>query len=230
MKYFKNKKFNIPKFLFIFVGLLSCAGALYIQETLSYFYTSYGFANTFQTPALGSAAVYQKFTNPTPVSSSTNQSWRGKPCTKELFFENTSDEGGPSQYLRVAYIQVMGAGTSGEDYPRWFTSAHKPTHYFGAVFSTDGLYNGYRGPYAKALKSSWAQYGEWYYYKTPVPPGKKLQITDSMGNPDYSRENETTNIYKAYTLTFIFETLPTTVSDEEFQNAWGVSKSELGLS
>ena len=229
MKYFKNKKFNIPKFLFIFVGLLSCVGALYIQETLSYFYTSYGFANTFQTPALGSVAVYQKFTNPTPLYTGSGTNWQGKTCTKELFIENTSSEGGPYEYLRVAYPQIMTGGTVSSQTYVW-DSIVKVSRLYGPVFnSTDGFYKGYRSYTSMPVNSGWVQYGEWYYYKTPLPPGKKLQITDSLGKTAWANDEKTIH-YKIYTIKFIVETLPTTVSDEEFQNAWGVSKSELGLS
>ena len=95
MKNHKNKKFNITKFLFIFVGLLSCVGALYIQKTLSYFYTSYGFANTFQTPDPGSVEVYQKATIP--------EVWLGEEVTDEVHIANKSSS---SRYLRVAYVEA----------------------------------------------------------------------------------------------------------------------------
>ena len=229
MKYFKNKKFNIPKFLFIFIGLLSCVGALYIQETLSYFYTSYGFANIFQTPALGLVAVYQKFTNPTPLYTSSGTNWKGKTCTKELFIENTSGENEASEYIRVACVQLMSPGSMFNP-PHWYDGAYKIANKYGIEFNaTDGFYNGYYGSSSMTVNSNWVKHGEWYYYKTPLSPGKKLKITDSLGKTALDNDENAT-MYRIYTIKFIVETLPTTVSDEEFQNAWGVSKSELGLS
>lgn len=229
MKYFKIKEFNIPKFLFIFVGLLSCVGALCIQNSLSYFHTTYGFANTFQTAPTGSVSVYQEFANPTPLYSGEGPNWGGINCPKKLFIENTSGEGGVSEYVRVAYPQVMGVGTSGEDYPYWYDSAYKVSCHYGPWFNkTDGIYSGYRSLSNMPVNSVWTKYGEWYYYKTPLTPAAKLQLTDSLGNSKEANKKSTE--YRTYTLTFIVETLPSNVSDEDFKNTWGVSKEELKLS
>ena len=213
MKNHKNKKFNITKFLFIFVGLLSCVGALYIQETLSYFYTSYGFANTFQTPDPGSVEVYQKATIP--------EVWLGEEVTDEVHIANKSSS---SRYLRVAYVEAEKT----QNHNSWSTFL---TFVIGSVWNiTDGI-RGERdqssGLYS-VNENKWIENGPWYYCKTPLAAQTDIQIYDSFKLPADPTQ-DTGNYYK-YDVDFIVETLPTTVSDEEFQNAWGVSKSELGLS
>lgn len=213
MKNHKNKKFNITKFLFIFVGLLSCVGALYIQETLSYFYTSYGFANTFQTPDPGSVEVYQKATIP--------EVWLGEEVTDEVHIANKSSS---SRYLRVAYVEAEKT----QNHNSWSTFL---TFVIGSVWNiTDGI----RGEIDQSSglysvnENKWIENGPWYYYKTPLAAQTDIQIYDSFKFPADPMQD--TGNYYEYDVDFIVETLPTTVSDEEFQNAWGVSKSELGLS
>ena len=220
MKHHKNKKFNIPKFLFIFVGLLSCVGALYIQKTLSYFYTSYGFANTFQTPESGSVEVYQKATIP--------EVWKGEEVTDEVHIAN---KGFNSRYLRVAQTKVLDvAGQKNVGYRsldvifEWLVQ--------DTWNATDGL-RGERdsSTYEYPLnEDKWIQDGPWHYYKAPLEAGTDIQIYDSFKDGLGSVSSEDTESYINLGVEFVVETLPTTVTDEEFQNAWGVSKSELGLS
>ena len=171
MKYNKNKKFNIPKFLFIFVGLCSCVCALNVQKTLSYFYTSYGFANTFQTAASsepsGSVAIYQKCTMP--------DVWIGQEVTDEVHIANTSDEGGDSRYLRVAFSiaermenmsshSIFCARFDDEIFSNWNAT-------YGVKVKKDGKYS--------FNEEKWIKNGAWCYYKTPLAPQTDIQIYDS---------------------------------------------------
>lgn len=216
MKYFKNKKFNIPKFLFIFVGLLFCVGALYIQKTLSYFYTSYGFANTFQTPESGSVEIYRKCTLP--------EVYLGGEVENEFHIANTSEG---SRYVRVAYAKMQETDL--------LTDHDKNNNGYTIVSdkwnTTEGIRGSEYGIYENEYlinSEKWAESAPWYYYKTPLAPKTDIQIYDGFfigGNQPADHES-----YIFFNNDFIVETLPTTVSDEEFQNAWGVSKSELGLS
>ena len=188
-------------------------GALYIQETLSYFYTSYGFANTFQTPDPGSVEVYQKATIP--------EVWLGEEVTDEVHIANKSSS---SRYLRVAYVEAEKT----QNHNSWSTFL---TFVIGSVWNiTDGI-RGERdqssGLYS-VNENKWIENGPWSYYKTPLAAQTDIQIYDSFKFPADPMQD--TGNYYEYDVDFIVETLPTTVSDEEFQNAWGVSKSELGLS
>ena len=221
MKHHKNKKFNIPKFLFIFVGLLSCVGALYIQKTLSYFYTSYGFANTFQTPDPGSVEVYQKATIP--------EVWRGEEVSDEVHIANKSSS---SRYLRVAYAKgIELSGKEGVKYTTWSTII--PMFVQDIWNGTNGLRKEYdSSKYEYPLnEDKWIQDGPWHYYKIPLDAGTDIQIYDAFkDDTGYVSSREDNGEYTGVGVEFVVETLPTTVSDEEIQNAWGVSKSELGLS
>ena len=219
MKHHKNKKFNVPKFLFIFVGLLSCVGALYIQKTLSYFYTSYGFANTFQTPDLGSVEIYQKASIP--------DLWFGERVTDEFHIANKSSD---SRYLRVAHVKI---GMNSRVQCYWLLSDISSAYMFDTWNDTNGI----RGETDTSSADSplnedkWIENDIWYYYKVPLAAQTDIQIYDSFAVWDnYPKPSEDTGNYYYYDASFIVETLPTTVTDEEFQNAWGVSKSELGLS
>lgn len=219
MKHHKNKKFNIPKFLFIFVGLLSCVGALYIQETLSYFYTSYGFANTFQTPESGSVEIYQKATIP--------EVWKGEEVSDEVHIANKSLD---SRYLRVAHTKGIIAELEGVAYQ---SSAYMYGWFVQDTWNaTDGLRKEY--DFSKTAyplnEDKWIQDGPWHYYKIPLEAGTDIQIYDSFKDGYGYVSSEDTENCVHLSEEFAVETLPTTVSDEEFQNAWGVSKSELGLS
>lgn len=220
MKHHKNKKFNIPKFLFIFVGLLSCVGALYIQKTLSYFYTSYGFANTFQTPDPGSVEVYQKAIIP--------KAWKGEEVSDEVHIANKSLD---SRYLRVAYVKIVDV-VGRED------AGYDPTFMLGDLIvedtwnATDGL----RGEFNTSTneyplnEDKWIQDELWYYYKVPLETGTDIQIYDAFEDGMGMVSSKDSEGGMNVGVEFVVETLPTTVTDEEFQNAWGVSKSELGLS
>lgn len=220
MKHHKNKKFNIPKFLFIFVGLLSCVGALYIQKTLSYFYTSYGFANTFQTPDPGSVEVYQKAIIP--------KAWKGEEVSDEVHIANKSLD---SRYLRVAYVKIVDV-VGRED------AGYDPTFMLGDLIvedtwnATDGL----RGEFNTSTneyplnEDKWIQDELWYYYKVPLEAGTDIQIYDAFEDGMGMVSSKDSEGGMNVGVEFVVETLPTTVTDEEFQNAWGVSKSELGLS
>ena len=219
MKHHKNKKFNITKFLFIFVGLLSCVGALYIQKTLSYFYTSYGFANTFQTPESGSVEIYQKATIP--------EVWKGEEVSDEVHIANKSLD---SRYLRVAYVKV--ADVTGIESPECNQSLAMLDWLVGDTWNaTEGL----KGEWDSSKRTyplnedKWIQDGPWHYYKAPLEAGTDIQIYDSFKDV-WGHINSEDEEYTTVDVEFVVETLPTTVSDEEFQNAWGVSKSELGLS
>lgn len=218
MKHQKNKKFNIPKFLFIFVGLLSCAGALYIQKTLSYFYTSYGFANTFQTPDPGSVEVYQKATIP--------EVWKGEEVTDEFHIANKSSD---SRYLRVAYVKGIDlSGKEGLLHTTWGVLV--PMFVRDTWNTTDGLRKEYdSSTYGYPLnEDKWIQDGPWHYYKIPVEAETDVQIYDSFKDATgYISSQEDTGEYTSFGVEFVVETLPTTVTDEEFEEAWGVSKSEL---
>lgn len=221
MKHQKNKKFNIPKFLFIFVGLLSCVGALYIQKTLSYFYTSYGFANTFQTPDLVSVEIYQKATIP--------EVWRGEDVSDEVHIANKSSS---SRYLRVAYVD--GINLTGGENLSYTTFSDRLIVFRQDIWNgTNGLKKEYDFSKYKYLlnEDKWIQDGPWHYYKIPLDAGTDIQIydefKDGMGLVSSMEDN---GKYNSFGVEFVVETLPTTVTDEEFQNAWGVSKSELGLS
>lgn len=220
MKHYKNKKFNIPKFLFIFVGLLSCVGALYIQKTLSYFYTSYGFANTFQTPDPGSVEVYQKATIP--------EVWKGEEVSDEVHIANKSLD---SRYLRVAHMK----GTMLE-FPKGTAYESAYLIYTWFVQDTWNTTNGLRGERDSSTheyplnEDKWIQDGPWHYYKVPLEAGTDIQIYDSFKDGLGAVSSDDTGDCVHLSEEFIVETLPTTVTDEEFQNAWGVSKSELGLS
>lgn len=219
MKHHKNKKFNIPKFLFIFVGLLSCVGALYIQKTLSYFYTSYGFANTFQTPESGSVEIYQKASIP--------DLWFGEKVSDEVHIANKSLD---SRYLRVAYAKGIIAELEGIAYE---SSSYMYGWFVGDTWNaTDGLRKEYdSSKIAYPLnEDKWIQDGPWHYYKAPLEVGTDIQIYDSFKDDFSNVSSEDTGNHYHISKEFIVETLPTTVTDEEFQNAWGVSKSELGLS
>lgn len=220
MKHHKNKKFNIPKFLFIFVGLLSCVGALYIQKTLSYFYTSYGFANIFQTPDPGSVEVYQKAIIP--------KAWKGEEVSDEVHIANKSLD---YRYLRVAYVKIVDV-VGRED------AGYDPTFMLGDLIvedtwnATDGL----RGEFNTSTneyplnEDKWIQDELWYYYKVPLEAGTDIQIYDAFEDGMGMVSSKDSEGGMNVGVEFVVETLPTTVTDEEFQNAWGVSKSELGLS
>ncbi len=220
MKYRKNKKFNISKFLFIIIGLCSCVGALYIQKTLSYFYTSYGFANTFQTPEIsgptGSVTVYQKCTLP--------ELWNGDKFTDEVHIANSSNEGEDSRYVRVAHPKIF-------DSPQ----IAKYVQFIGfydlviadVCNSTDGIRNLSSNGYV-LNEEKWVQNGPWFYYKTPLAPQVDIQIYDAVYEDTFRFSGN--DSYGFIENNFLVETLPTTVTDEEFEEAWGVSKSELGLS
>lgn len=219
MKHHKNKKFNIPKFLFIFVGLLSCVGALYIQKTLSYLYTSYGFANTFQISGAGSVEIYQKATIP--------EVWRGEEVSDEVHIANKSLD---SRYLRVAHTKGIVAELEGTAYESLFYM------YGWFVQDTWNATDGLRGERDSSTREyplnedKWIQDGPWHYYKAPLEAGTDIQIYDSFKDGLGNISSEDTGNSAHLSEEFIVETLPTTVTDEEFQNAWGVSKLELGLS
>lgn len=219
MKHHKNKKINVPKFLFIFVGLLLCVGALYIQKTLSYFYTSYGFANTFQTPDPGSVEIYQKATIP--------EVWKGEEVTDEVHIANKSSD---SRYLRVAYVKAVDvAGAESAEYKE--LSALSDLTVRDTWNATDGLRGEFNtSTYYPLNEDKWIQDGPWYYYKIPLDAGTDIQIYDSFKDGYGLVSAKDTESYTNLGVEFAVETLPTTVSDEEFQNAWGVSKTELGLS
>lgn len=221
MKHHKNKKINVPKFLFIFVGLLSCVGALYIQETLSYFYTSYGFANTFQTPDPGSVEIYQKATIP--------EVWKGEEVSDEVHIANKSSD---SRYLRVAYVD--GINLTGSENLSYTTFSDRLIVFMQDIWNgTNGLKKEYDfSKYKYPLnEDKWIQDGPWHYYKIPLDAGTDIQIYDAFKDGrGLVSSQEDTGKYISLGVEFVVETLPTTVSDEEFQNAWGVSKSELGLS
>lgn len=220
MKHHKNKKFNIPKFLFIFVGLLSCVGALYIQKTLSYLYTSYGFANTFQMSGAGSVEIYQKASVP--------EVWKGEEVTDEVHIANKSSD---SRYLRVAYVKAVDvADAESAEYKELSVLLDLTVR--DTWNATDGLRKEYdSSKYEYPLnEDKWIQDGPWHYYKAPLEAGTDIQIYDSFKDGLGSVSSKDTGNDYEYNVDFIVETLPTTVSDEEFQNAWGVSKTELGLS
>ena len=190
--------------------------ALNIQKTISYFYTSYGFANTFQTPDPGSVEIYQKSNFP--------QLWLGKRVTDELHILNATDN---SRYVRVAHMTYL----MSED--KW-TSPFL-TQYSGAPYdnwnATDGIKIRQSDITSYVVNDAkWIENDFWYYYKTPLASQTDIQILDSVGGPEDMDGLVDSGDYINLHYDFIVETLPADISDEEFEEAWGVSKSELGLS
>lgn len=206
-----KKNFIKTKILFILIGCLSCLGVVFFSQTLATYYTSYNFTNEFvsseQTPA-SSISVYRVGNIPQEITSAGMFD-----CAFHI-----KNEGEVNEYVRVA-LPVGPEDSSVEGISSMIGGSRlgyiKQVLYFvewnseNGIFATNGSIN----------TNKWFQKDSWIYLKAPLSPKKDLQIIDKIG---IEGSGEAVLKYK-----LVVEALPADADDDEFQSAWGVSKTEL---
>lgn len=206
-----KKNFIKTKILFILIGCLSCLGVVFFSQTLATYYTSYNFTNEFassgQTPA-SSISVYRVGNIPQEITSAGMFD-----CAFHI-----KNEGEVNEYVRVA-LPVGPEDSSVEGISSMIGGSRlgyiKQVLYFvewnseNGIFATNGSIN----------TNKWFQKDSWIYLKAPLSPKKDLQIIDKIGTEE---SGEAVLKYK-----LVVEALPADADDDEFQSAWGVSKTEL---
>lgn len=208
-----KKNFIKTKILFILIGCLSCLGVVFFSQTLATYYTSYNFTNEFvsseQTPA-SSISVYRVGNIPREITSAGMFD-----CAFHI-----KNEGEVDEYVRVA-LPVGPEASSVEGISSMIGSS------FGYIMqvlylvqwnSADGIF-AMNDDGSMINTNKWFQKDSWIYLKAPLSPNKDLQIIDKIGT-----EGSGKAVLK-YKL--VVEALPADADDDEFQSAWGVSKTEL---
>lgn len=204
------KKFKISgsKFLVATLWIASFIGIIFFPKTFSTYYTLYGFSDKF-----ASAQKYSGYSNTLYADFLSS----GDTSTKTFGIVNTSEDSKSNyQYIRAVYIESLEAKFSDSSW------VYVPSRCEASVISPYAT----RTPNAETGldTDNWFKNGDWYYYKTPLPTGKngEIKLLDLKINQTCSDET----FDKFYT-TFIVESLPVGAGDDEFQSAWGVSKTEL---
>ncbi|MGN1043877.1 MAG: hypothetical protein ACI4PR_03645 [Acutalibacteraceae bacterium] len=209
MKHFPTKfKFSGSKFLVATLWIASFIGIIFFPKTFSTYYTLYGFSDKFL-----SAQKYSGYSNTLYADFLSS----GDTSTKTFGIVNTSEDSESNyQYIRAVYIESLVAEFNDSSY------VYVPSRCETSTIS----------PYASRTSNAetgldtdkWFKNGDWYYYKTPLPTGENGEI--KLLDLKKITECSDTTCDKFYT-TFIVESLPVNADDDEFQSAWGVSKTEL---
>lgn len=208
-----KKNFTTAKILLIFIGCLSCLGVVFFSQTLATYYTSYNFTNEFvsseQTPA-SSISVYRVGEIPREITSAGMFD-----CAFHI-----KNEGKVNEYVRVA-LPVGPEDSSVEGISSMIGGSRlgyimQVLHFVewnseNGIFATNGSIN----------TNKWFQKDSWIYLKAPLSPDEDLKIINKIGFT--GQKGVGTLKYK-----LVVEALPADADDDEFQSAWGVSKTELG--
>lgn len=211
-----NKNFIKTKILFIFIGCLSCLGVAFFSQTLATYYTSYNFINEFvstKQSQKSAVSIYQVGNIPREITSAGMFD-----CAFHI-----KNEGKVDEYIRVA-LPVGPEASSVEGISSMVGSRSVYTHvlYLVEWNSADGIFTTSDKDGFIINTNKWFQKDSWIYLKTPLSSEKDLQLTDKIGYPEEGASISETRNFK-----FIVESLPVDAEDDEFQSAWGVSKTEL---
>lgn len=212
-----NKNFIKTKILFIFIGCLSCLGVAFFSQTLATYYTSYNFINEFVSPEQSqksAVSIYQVGNIPREITSAGMFD-----CAFHI-----KNEGKVGEYIRVA-LPVGPEASSVEGISSmvgsWFVYISHVL-YLVEWNSADGIFTTSNEGGSIINTNKWFQKDSWIYLKTPLSSEEDLQLTDKIGYPEEGASISETRNFK-----FIVESLPVDAEDDEFQSAWGVSKTEL---